>query len=309
MINSTQFAGLAGTALELPAEGVGRDRKLLRLTDLYAATEALAALHAAAARTQGQDGALPRALTSAGAVLRGRIEERGLWTDDATSRDQLFEAVTSVDFLSLVPGWIRDLREIAASRPATGACTLASALDLWLWTVKHFRALDPASGVLDEMTETVAPLLAARCLVLEIAQEGPSSAPEKVSFRSDLCQVHVARSAAQAGAACAEAVFGYRRHLSWDAEGCATCFDGDEIDDLEALIPGMATGARMTANVVEADGTHPRKAGPCARFDGVESFTSLRRKLDGCLTGSRVARDRAAAAIARSMAATAEARD
>jgi hypothetical protein len=64
----------------------------------------------------------------------------------------------------------------------------------------------------------------------------------------------------------------------------------------------------MTTDVVEADGSHPEKAGPCARFDGVDTFMRLRNRLDGCLTCARIAKDRAAAAIARSMAAVAEGR-
>jgi hypothetical protein len=49
--------------------------------------------------------------------------------------------------------------------------------------------------------------------------------------------------------------------------------------------------------VIEADGAHSPKAGPCVRFEGLEEFERLRRRLDGCLTGARLAKDRAAQSL------------
>jgi hypothetical protein len=116
--------------------------------------------------------------------------------------------------------------------------------------------------------------------------------------RFDLCHVYAAHASVSAGATCAGLVFGYRCHLTWDAEGCATCYSSDDLDDLEAVIPGIASGARATIDIIEADGSHPAKRGPCARFDGVEPFVRLRERQDGCLSGARIAKERAAAAIA-----------
>jgi hypothetical protein len=336
-----ELPSLADHVRSLPAEGAGRDRQLQRFVDLYASNEAAAALRVAAASTD--EGVLAGVLKSADAVLASGLADRGLSTDDAAVRDRLRDAVVSPEFLSLLPDWIRELRQVASSRPDTGACTVASALDLWSWTMKHFRtgegegtdndacatpgmsARESASQAIDELADALCPLLAARCLALDLTTrtvEGsldgrgsfaalhPPGVPpaQDDTLRSDLCHVHAARASALAGAACAELVFGYRRHLVWDAEGCAACYAGDELDDLEALMPGIASGARMTTDVVEADGSHPEKAGPCARFDGVDTFMRLRNRLDGCLTGARIAKDRAAAAIARSMAAAAEGR-
>jgi hypothetical protein len=109
--------------------------------------------------------------------------------------------------------------------------------------------------------------------------------------------VQTARSAGLVAATCAELVFGYRRHLAWDTEGCASCYGADDLDELEGLMPGIASSARACTDVVESDGSHPVKAGPCARFDGVETFSRLRTRLDGCLTGARLARERAATAL------------
>jgi hypothetical protein len=54
-------------------------------------------------------------------------------------------------------------------------------------------------------------------------------------------------------------------------------------------------------DVIESDGSHPPKAGPCVRFVGVEGFVARRNKLDGCMTGARLAKDRAAHALTEVM--------
>lgn len=275
-MQTTHFPGLAEQVRTLPAEGRGRERQLNRLIDLHASAEAAAALQAAAARAN--------VLASADAVFGGALVDRSLVTDEM--RDRFRDAVASPQFLDQLPDWIRELRMIAAVYPDSGACTVATALELWSWTMNHLGAND---SVVEELAEVVCPLLAARCLALDVANE---VAPQ---LRRDLSHAFAARAAARAGAACAELVFGYRRHLVWDAEGCDSCYASDELDELEGLIPGIAGGAGI--DVVEANGTHPAKAGPCARFDGMDGFLRLRRRLDGCLTGARIARDRAAHAI------------
>ena len=56
---------------------------------------------------------------------------------------------------------------------------------------------------------------------------------------------------------------------------------------------------RMAGDVVEEDGSHVQKAGPCVQFAGVNDFMKRRSKLDGCLTGCRLAKDRAGQAISQ----------
>ena len=101
------------------------------------------------------------------------------------------------------------------------------------------------------------------------------------------------RAAGEVGRICAELIYGYVRHPSWEPS-CEACVQGDEIDCLEGLIPGISFGARIPGDVLEADGTHAAKAGPCPRFTGIDGFMRRRGKLDGCLTGARLAKDRAA---------------
>lgn len=272
----------------LPESGPSRARGLQRLVEKYAAAHAMSALKAAAARATAPS--MAGALSSAVATLDGTSGP------DATGPVQAQSAATSPAFLALVPDWIRELRAIAVTRPGTGACTIATAMQLWTWTVQHFERTSNAAAI-GELTDGFARLLAARALILEVANGTSHDTSAPGALLVDLCHVQSARAAGDIGTLCAELVFGYRRHLHWDAEGCATCYRSDDLDELEGLIPGIASEARAHSDVIEADGSHASKAGPCVLFEGVEAFTRLRARLDGCLTGARLAWDRAAAAL------------
>lgn len=253
-----------------------------RLADIRAANEAVAALRRAAERAHGE-GPLPEALVAFARTAT-----------TAFSNYQSNTVVAAEPFHALIPGWIKELRTIASAHPDSGACTVATAMQLWLWTMNHFKNADQFPVVLPELTEVFGTLLAARCRILELAV-----AERDDALANDLCHANAARAAATTGTICAELVFGYRRHLAWDAEGCASCYGADELDELEGLMPGIGSSARAHSDVIEADGSHAAKAGPCATADGIEAFTRLRARLDRCLTGARRAKDRAAAALTR----------
>jgi hypothetical protein len=208
------------------------------------------------------------------------------------------------------------MRHIADARPGTGACTLASAMELWLWTFEYLRgATDPdggqlyhgaRQGVTFALADGLGWLLASRSLildVLEIEARGPENPVvaegllDLTGFYSDLSHVQAARAAGEVGRIAAELVFGYQRHPSWDEAGCRSCYQAGDLEALEEVIPGLSSTARTYADVIEADGAHAPKAGPCVRFEGMEEFNRLRRRLDGCLTGSRLAKDRAAQSL------------
>jgi hypothetical protein len=276
----------------LPAGGPARELGLQRLVDAWAAAEAATALRAAADRARGQTGDVPDALLAASAVHDSISTATGANLPQPDSLEALRTAIASPAFLRHVTAWSRELRELAVTHAGTGACTIASALQLWTWTVKYFAVAPGEQTAFGELAEIFCPLLAARCRIIEIA-----TAKQADSFSADLCHVHAAHAAATAGSICAELVFGYRRHLAWDEEGCATCYGGAELDELEGMFPGIASEARAHADVIEEDGSHAAKAGPCVRFEGVETFTRLRARLDGCLTGARLAKHRAAAAL------------
>jgi alkylation response protein AidB-like acyl-CoA dehydrogenase len=239
---------------------------------------------------------------------------------EALQRRQLSVTMTSDVFLAQFRQWIGEMRGIASRRPGTGACTVASAMQLWLWTLTHLQEAKDANGealyqgnrqgVTFPLADALCWLLAVRAQILDVLEleakgaENPAVAdavPGYVQFFSDLCHVQSARAAGEAGRICADLVMGYLRHASWDGPDAPGCMGGDEADELEGLIPGFGSGARIYLEVIEADGSHAAKAGPCVKFTGLETFRTLRSKLDGCLAGSRLAKDRAAEALTRVM--------
>ncbi len=140
--------------------------------------------------------------------------------------------------------------------------------------------------------------------VLELEARGAADAavtealPGTVQFLSDLCHTQAAQAAGEVSRICAELVFGYNDHPSWDEEGCKSCFAPAELDELEETMPGIAAFA---VDVVAADGSHPQKAGPCAGCAGSSDFLHLQNKLCSCLSGSRLAKDRAADTVSKVM--------
>jgi alkylation response protein AidB-like acyl-CoA dehydrogenase len=236
---------------------------------------------------------------------------------EAVQRRNLSITMTSEVFLAQFQQWILDMREVASRRPGTGACTIATAMQLWLWTYQHLRVATDADGdalyqsarqgVTFPLADALCWLLAARQLILDVIEleaKGPENPVVAeglngtLQFFSDLCHIQSARSAGEVGRICAELVFGYNRHPAWDQEGYKGCYSGDEIEQLEGWVPGITA---LATDVVGDDGSHPIKAGPCASCQGLEGFQRLRTKLDGCLTGAQLAKDRAAEAISKVM--------
>ncbi|MGA2588882.1 MAG: acyl-CoA dehydrogenase family protein [Bryobacteraceae bacterium] len=230
---------------------------------------------------------------------------------ESVQRRQLTLTMTDELFLAQFRNWIGEMREIASTHPGTGACTLATAMQMWLWSLHHLQKANDAEGsrlyqssrhgVTFPLADALCWLLASRCQILDVleleAKGGDAVAPSTLTFFTDLCHVQSARAAGEVGRICAELVFGYNRHPAWDTEGCATCYHGEELEAMEGMIPGIASLARGYTDVIESDGSHAAKAGPCARFEGYDQFSRLRVRMDGCLTGSHLAKDRAAEAL------------
>jgi len=239
---------------------------------------------------------------------------------ESVQRRQLSVTMCTEVFLALFKKWIVELRHIASDKAGTGACTLASAMEMWLWTLNHLQNTPDANGarlyhgtrqgVTFPLADILCWLLAARAFlldVLELESKGPSNPALAegleglTNFMTDLCHVQCARAAGETGRICAELVYGYNRHPEWDQAGCNRCYAADDLDVLENVIPGIATSARGVNDVTENNATHPFKEGPCVQANGLESFGRMRLKLDGCLTGSRLAKDRAAEALTQVM--------
>lgn len=289
---------------ELPREGVDRELALRRAAELSAEAEASAALNAATLRARdasqhtqtGNARMLADVLSATNAVWPDRVaapsaDRLGAWL-------ALRQEIASAPFLQLVADWITELREIAGSAPRTGACTVASAMQLWLWTMVHFtNTAERRESVVAELADAFCSLIAARCQIVSVVRELDASTLPR-ELRQDLCHVQGARAAGTVATLCADLVHGYRRHPAWDIDECSGCYGAEELDELEGLMPGIASAARAHSDVIEADGSHPPKAGPCVRVADLQGFTRLRTKLDGCLTGARLAKDRAAFALA-----------
>jgi alkylation response protein AidB-like acyl-CoA dehydrogenase len=236
---------------------------------------------------------------------------------EAVQRRQMSVTMTSEVFLAQLHAWIGEMRQIASTHPGTGACTLASAMRMWVWTLNHLqKATDAAGnklyhgnrqGVTFPMADALCWLLASRCQILDVMElEQRSGAdailaeslPGTVEFLSDLCHVQAAQAAGEVGRICAELVFGYNQHPSWDDEGRKRCFNACELDQFEQTMPGISAFA---GDVIGEDGSHPQKAGPCAGCEGASEFLTLQNKLSRCLSGSRLAKDRAAETVSTVM--------
>ena len=233
---------------------------------------------------------------------------------EAVQRRQLSVTMTDEVFLAQFRHWTCEMRLLANRQPGTGACALASAMEMWLWTLDHLQRYTDADGgtlysssrqgLTFALADALCWLVAARCQildVLELQEEGPQNPTVAeglagtLEFLTDLCHVQSAHAAGEVGRICAELVFGYNRHPAWDTEGCASCYRGEGSEEMESLIPGISHLAKGHADC------HQPGPGPCSRFNGLEQFTRLRVRLDGCLTGSRLAKDRAAEAVAKVM--------
>jgi alkylation response protein AidB-like acyl-CoA dehydrogenase len=239
---------------------------------------------------------------------------------EAVQRLQLSITMTNELFQTQFQQWIAEMRRIASDRPGTGACTLATAMQLWLWSLNHVQTATDADGaklyhktrqgVTFPLADALCWLLAARQFILDVIEletkgaENPALADGlagTAAFFTDLCHVQAARAAGEAGRVCAEIVYGYNRHPAWDESSCHACYCAAELETLEGLIPGIDGSARAYSDVSETGENHPCKAGPCVSFDGLEDFVRLRAKLDGCLTGCRLAKDRAAESLTKVM--------
>jgi len=236
---------------------------------------------------------------------------------EAVQRRQLSITMTNPLFLAQFQAWSKEMRGIASDRPGTGACALATAMGMWLWTLERLQHSTDADGgrlyqsarqgVTFPLADALCWLLAARCQILdaiELERRGPSDPAVAeglaglVNFMTDLCHVQSARASGEVPRICAELVFGYNRHPAWDEAGYRACYQQDELDSLEGIIPGIGS---YGLDVIGKDGSHPKKAGPCAKCNGAEQFLSLQTKLATCLTGCRLSKDRAAEAISKLM--------
>src|ERR1019366_2294486 len=105
---------------------------------------------------------------------------------EAVQRRQLSITMTNPLFLAQFKAWVAEMRGIASERPGTGACTLATAMGMWLWTLdrlQHSKDADGGrlyqsarQGVTFPLADALCWLLAGRCPnldALELESRGP----------------------------------------------------------------------------------------------------------------------------------------
>ncbi|MGD0890193.1 MAG: acyl-CoA dehydrogenase family protein [Terracidiphilus sp.] len=234
---------------------------------------------------------------------------------EAVQRRQLTVTMTNEVFLAQFRSWTKEMRHIASHHPGTGACTLASAMNLWVWTLNYLqKTTDPdgdklfhgqRQGVTFPLADALCWILASRCQILDVLElehlgPGDPVASEgldgTVQFLSDLCHTQAAQAAGEVSRLCGELVFGYNRHPCWEDQHHRNCFLASELEAYEETMPGITAFA---VDVIAADGSHPAKGGPCADCSGSSEFLRLQNKLTTCLSGSRLAKDRAADTVSR----------
>ncbi|MDD5349596.1 MAG: acyl-CoA/acyl-ACP dehydrogenase [Chthoniobacteraceae bacterium] len=147
---------------------------------------------------------------------------------EAVQRLQLSLTMNNPLFLAQFEHWTAEVEHIAAERPGIGADTLARAMRLWRWTLHFLENTKDAQGaklyhksrqgVTFPLADALCWLIATRQQLLDILQleskgaADPSLAeglPGTVAFLLDLCHVHAASAAGEAGRICAELVYGY----------------------------------------------------------------------------------------------------
>ncbi|MGJ5817864.1 acyl-CoA dehydrogenase family protein [Paludibaculum fermentans] len=234
---------------------------------------------------------------------------------EAVQRRQLSVTMTSEVFLAQFRQWTQEMRKVAAQAPGTGACTLASAMNLWAWTLDYLQHGKDASGqrlyqgtrqgVTFPMADALCWLVSSRCQILDVenlrknADQLQDGAEGTIQFLTDLCHIQSAHAAGEVARICTELVYGYMLHPSWTRpEDCGNCFREEELQQIESIIPGSSS---FVVDVRNDDGTHSRKAGPCVHATGLSDFTRLRNKLDGCLAGAMLAKDRAGESLQKVM--------
>jgi len=240
---------------------------------------------------------------------------------EAVQRRQLSVTMTNPLLLTLFERWARELTVVGSERPGVGAGHLATAMQLWLWTLRYLQDAKDANGhklyqtnrqgVTFPMADALCWLLASRQQILDVVNleangevQSPGLGEElggTVPFLFDLCRVQAARASGEVARICSELVFGYNQHPRWTEETCAACYEADDLDELEGVIPGIASAARAVGDVIEKGQDHPVTTGPKPDTAKMQSFLRQRLRLDVYLTGAGLAKDRAASSLASVM--------
>ncbi len=147
---------------------------------------------------------------------------------EAVQRRQLSVTLTTPVFQAWFETWIDKMKEIAETRPGTGAAAVAAGMEMWRHTLQYLQANKDANGaklwgsarqgVTFPMADAFSWLAASYQQILdvvELAEKGPENPAVAeglegtVSFFSDLCLIQAARAVGEAARLCSELFFGY----------------------------------------------------------------------------------------------------
>ena len=166
---------------------------------------------------------------------------------EAVQRRQLSVTMADELFLAQFRQLDRGPAQIAGTRPGTGACTLATAMEMWLWTLHHLQDSNDADGaklyhssrqaVTFALADALCWLLASRAQILdllELEEKGPQNpavaealpgARLNSSPISAMCKPRArpAKWAASAPSWCSA----ISRHPAWDSDACRTCYQSE----------------------------------------------------------------------------------
>jgi hypothetical protein len=209
------------------------------------------------------------------------------------------------------------MRRIASTRPGTGACTLASAMNLWAWSLHYLQnATDPAGGKLYHgqrqgvtfaLADALSWLMASRCQILDVLELETRGAADAVAAEGLAGNRAIPeRPLPHAGRASRRRGFAHLRRAGLWLQPPSRVGRG-RASQLFPIERARRTGRNHARHhgygrrCSQADGSHPAKAGPCAGCAGSSEFLRLQSKLTTCLTGARLAKDRAAETVSKVM--------
>jgi len=201
---------------------------------------------------------------------------------EAVQRRHLTMTMPSEVFQYTLSAWIKQMQRAGKEVPGLGGYVLASAMELWQWTMEHLKTAkddngkklyhNKRQGVTFAMADALGWILGPYFLatdVMELIEKGPMSPTlaegidDLTAFYKDMSHVQAARAAGEVARICTELVYGFN-----------TC----ECDEPSGQIEDAPT--------------------KCCGRDDLAEFRELKAKVDICMSGARMAKDRAGSAMA-----------
>lgn len=202
---------------------------------------------------------------------------------EAVQRRHLTMTMTSEVFQLTMSAWVRQMQRAGKDIPGLGGFVIASAMELWQWTVNHLQTAtddegrklfhNKRQGVTFPLADALGWLLGPYYLatdVMELIEKGPMSPTlaegidDLTGFYKDITHVQAARAAGEVARICTELVYGF--------------------NDCKCSNPDGQLGDQSQ----------------CGR-DDLKQFRELKAKVDMCMAGSRLAKDRAGNALTEVM--------